>query len=59
MALYFGASKQVKLNIAGSTGKLHITLSPPIVTESIKLLSSDNYILKDINGLFLIPKEAK
>lgn len=59
MALYLGTElvqlylkdKPMCLNIYSPTGQLP--------EESIRLLSSDNYILKDSNDVYLIPKEAK
>ena len=59
MALYFSDNTKLKINLNGEIRCLNIGTPLPAVSKNIKLLSSDNYILKDINGLFLIPKEAK
>lgn len=58
MALYLGNNGKVKINIKNSTVRLNIFSTIPI-TNGIKLLSSDNYILKDSNGLYLTVKEAE
>lgn len=57
MALYLGNSK-VKINLNDIVYCLNLASTPPI-TNGIKLLSSDGYILKDINGLYLIAKESE
>lgn len=57
MALYLGYDGvKKKIIMDGSTLRLCGFIKPSIV-ENIKLFSSDNYILKDSNGLYLIPKE--
>ena len=58
MALYLGSGKKVKITTAN--GKCHLIV--PVVSSSIngvKLLSSDNYILKDSNNLYITAKEDK
>ena len=55
MALYLGGSGQ-KINLDGKTYCLNI-LTKTIITESALLLSLDNYILQDNNGLYLTIKE--
>lgn len=55
MELYLGSTK---VNIAvGNT--ICSLITPPMVTNDIinSLLSSDNYVLKDCNGITLIPRE--
>lgn len=54
MALYLGSNK-VKINIDGATYCLNLFSETPI-TNSAMLLSSDSYILKDFNGLYLTAK---
>lgn len=55
MSLYVGG---IKYNIIldGSICNLDI-YSPTPITNGIRLLSSDDYILKDINGLYLTVTE--
>lgn len=57
MGLYLGSNKQ-KLQINNAVVSMHIYSSTPI-TNGIVLMSSNNYILKDVNGLFLTVKEDK
>ena len=56
MALYIGKNK-VKISLADgkSYNSILITKEPPLPKGII--LSFDEYILKDLNGLYLIPKE--
>lgn len=56
MALYLGNNK-VKINLNGILFDLHISETAPVIT-GIKLLSSDNYVLKDSNGLYITVKES-
>lgn len=56
MALYLGNSNKLHINLNGILYHLNLLSTTPIV-DRISLLSSDNYILKDFNGLYLIPKE--
>lgn len=52
MALYVGSQKKkIFLN-----GKIYTIAK---VSDKIRLLSSDKYILKDSQGVYLIPKEDK
>ena len=52
MALYVGSSKK-KLSLGS---KLHIV---QVLTVSSKLLSSDNYVLKDKNDIFITAKDGE
>ena len=54
MALYIG-SKKVKIFFNGKKYNLSVNLNP----TPNKLLSSDNFILKDSQGIYVIPKEVK
>ena len=56
MAIYAGGVK-CKLTSNGSTFSLNMYSSTPI-TNGIRLLSSDDYMLKDLNGLYLTIKEG-
>ena len=57
MALYLGDSK-VKINLNGIVYSLNLFSSNPIL-NGVVLLSSENYILKDSNGVFLTTKESE
>ena len=57
MALYFGSEKQ-KIVLDGVVYCLNLFSEIPIV-NGIMLLSSDDYILKDVNGLYLTAKESE
>lgn len=52
MALYLGNSKKLKLIFNNEVYRLNLFTETPI-TNGIRLLSSDGYILKDINGIYL------
>lgn len=58
MAIYLGSGQKVKLNFGNSVCSLIIPSATPVLNE-VKLLSSDNYILKDSNGIYLTAKEDK
>ncbi len=57
MALYLGENK-VKINLDGVVYCLNLFSEIPI-TNGIRLLSSDNYILQDSNGIYLTVKESE
>jgi hypothetical protein len=57
MALYLGGDA-VDINLGGIIYTLNLFSTLP-TTNGVKLLSSDGYILKDINGLYLIAKESE
>ena len=57
MTLYLGTTKQ-KINMGGNALNLNLYSSTPI-TNGIRLMSSEGYILKDTDGLYLIAKEDK
>jgi hypothetical protein len=57
MALYLGGSK-VKINLGGVVYRLNLFTATPI-TNGVRLLSSDDYILKDINKLYLTTKDGE
>lgn len=57
MALYLG-SKKVKLNFDEATYCLNL-LTSTIILNGIRLLTSEGYILKDSNGLYLTVKESE
>lgn len=55
MALYLGSDK-VKLNLGDTIYVMNIFSALPTI-EDFVLSSSDDCILKDFNGLYLVPKE--
>ena len=55
MALYLDNDK-VKINFDGATYRFNLVVVTPSIV-GVKLLSSDDYILKDSNGLYLTSKE--
>ena len=58
MALYLGSSE--KLKIISNNVKRILNISTAVdQSNNIRLLSSEGYILKDLNGLYLIPKESE
>lgn len=56
MALYLGNSEKLKVFSNYLVYNFNLFSEEPII-NSIRLLSSDNYTLKDFDGLYLIPKE--
>ena len=56
MALYLGSSDKQKVYLDGNTYYLNL-FSKTIITNNNVLISSDNYILKDLNGLYLTIEE--
>jgi hypothetical protein len=57
MALYLGENK-VKINLDGVIYCLNLFSEIPI-TNGIRLLSSDNYILTDSSKVYLTVKEGE
>jgi hypothetical protein len=57
MALYLGNNK-VKINLDGVLYNINF-ISPTLILNGIRLLTSDGYILKDCNGLYLTVKEGE
>lgn len=58
MALYLGNSEKLKIVLNGNKYFLNL-LSEVLITNGVRLLSLDNYILKDSNGIYLTSKEDK
>ena len=56
MALYFGSEK-IKINLNGIIYYLNLFSKSPIINGAM-LLSSDNYVLRDKNGLYLVVKKG-
>lgn len=55
MALYFGSDRR-RINLGGSMWYLNL-FSTISITNGIRLLSSDGYVLKDSNGTYITAKE--
>lgn len=57
MALYLGNDK-IKVNLDNAAYRLNLVYVVPSIV-GVKLLSSDGYELKDLNGLYLMSKEEE
>jgi hypothetical protein len=57
MALYVGGIKR-KVILNGNVYSMNIYSSTPI-TNGIKLLTSEGYILVDLNGLYITAKDVE
>lgn len=58
MALYIGNSKKLKICLSGILYNLNFfTSSSQPITNGIRLLSSEGYMLKDSKGLYLTSKK--
>lgn len=57
MALYLGNDK-LKINLGNTQCCLNLFSATPIL-NGISLLSSEGYVLKDSNGLYLTVKESE
>ena len=58
MALYLGNSEKLKIILDNIVYRINIAFDAN-VENNIRLLSSDGYILKDSNGLYLTIKESE
>lgn len=58
MALYLGNSDKLKIYSNNVLYNFNFYSEAPI-TNGIRLLSSENYILRDSNGLYLTVKESE
>lgn len=56
MALYIGKNK-VKINLVDGKSYNSTLITKELPLPKGIILSFDEYILKDLNGLYLIPKE--
>lgn len=56
MALYLGSSEELKINLDGVIYYLNLYSTTPI-TNGVRLLSKEGYILKDLKGLYITTKE--
>lgn len=58
MILHLGNSEELKINLNGIAYILNLLYETPI-ESGIKLLSSDGFILKDSNELYLTIRESE
>lgn len=58
MALYLGNGEKLKITINNIKYYLNLISKIPI-TNGVRLLTSNGYILKDSNGLYLTTKEEE
>ena len=58
MALFLGSKKQ-KISIGNSARQIAFFSTVASMINGIALLSSENYMLKDKNGLYLTVKESE
>lgn len=58
MALYIGKGQKVKIAAGKGSCRVKYTYAKSN-TDNIKLMSQDNYLLTDLNGLYLTAKEDK
>lgn len=58
MAVYVGNSEKLKITLGDLACYINFFSSIPI-TNGIRLLSSEDYVLKDSNGLYLTTKESE
>ena len=56
MALYLGSGGKRKIYLNNIAYVLNLVSIAPTI-NSIGLLSSDNYILQDCNGIYLLPSD--
>ena len=57
MALYLGNSEELKVYINDVKYKFNLYSNELIINSNV-LLSSDNFILRDVNGIYLTAKES-
>lgn len=58
MGLRLGTSEKIKISKGGSLIRLDIYTIKPI-TNGVRLLSSEDYTLKDSRGIYITTKEDK
>lgn len=58
MAIYLGNGEKLKVMVGNSACSMDVFSKIP-VTNGIRLLSSDGYVLKDSKGLYLTTKEVE
>jgi hypothetical protein len=58
MALYLGRGQKVKIATNKGPCRVKYAYTKPSTNNAL-LMSKDGYLLTDLNGLYLIPKEDK
>lgn len=58
MALYLGNKGKQKINLNGNAYYLNL-FSSTLMLNGIRLLTSDDYLLRDCNGLYLTAKDGE
>lgn len=58
MPLFYG-NQRIKLNIGRHAVNLELYTSGTPITNNMRLLSSDNFCLKDSGGVYLTTKEGE
>lgn len=58
MALYLGSNGKRKIYLNGVAYCLNL-FSSTLILNGIRLLTSDNYLLRDCNGLYLTAKDGE
>jgi hypothetical protein len=58
MVLYLSDGKKYKIWIDGIAYSMNLYSATPI-SNDIKLLSTDNFVLTDLNGVYLTVKESE
>lgn len=58
MALYVGKGQKVKIATSKGSCRVKYAYTKPNVNNT-PLMSKDGYLLTDLNGLYLTPKEDK
>lgn len=56
MSVYLGNQK-VKVILNGTVYKINLN-DIDFISNTVRLLSSDGYVLKDLNDVYLVPKES-
>ena len=56
MSVYLGNQK-VKVILNGTVYKINLN-DIDFISNTVRLLSSDGYVLKDLNDTYLVPKES-
>lgn len=58
MALYVGRGQKVRIATSKGSCRVKYAYTKPSINNA-KLMSQDGYLLTDLNGLYLTPKEDK
>lgn len=58
MAIYLGSSEKLNITLDGIAYNLNLFSTAPI-TNGVRLLTAENYIIKDSNGLYVTVQEGE